>query len=223
MANIFTESILRHAEAAGTPISADQADLCRIHIELMLEWNRHLNLTRITRQEDIVIKHLLDSILPAASLPASGRALDVGTGAGFPGIPLKIFHPDLEITLLDSSRKKASFLAVTVAKLGLKGAHSLHGNWEDFSAAAENQNSLQLITMRAVRLELSLLSRLASKTLKPGGVFAWWAGPESELTEGDLFHRDIAGLTSREKIFYRLPGISRQRSVWIWRKSGAPE
>ncbi|MHC1725594.1 MAG: 16S rRNA (guanine(527)-N(7))-methyltransferase RsmG [Syntrophobacteraceae bacterium] len=83
-----------------------EANLCTRHVNLMLEWNRRLNLTRIVSHNDIIVKHLLDSIVPAKYLPHSGPALDVGTGAGFPGIPLKIMSPALDFLLLDSNRKK---------------------------------------------------------------------------------------------------------------------
>ncbi|MEN6437714.1 MAG: 16S rRNA (guanine(527)-N(7))-methyltransferase RsmG, partial [Syntrophobacter sp.] len=156
----FTALIMDYAGRVGLHLSREQADLCRMHIELMLEWNHRLNLTRITIQEETIVKHLLDSLLPATALPASGNALDVGTGAGFPGIPLKILHPGLEFTLLDASRKKVSFLAVVVAKLGLKGIHPVHGRWEDFAQAPGNRMRFSLITMRAVRLEPRHLSIL---------------------------------------------------------------
>ena len=119
--NEFTDLILKFTGKAGIALTERQAQLLSLHIQLMLEWNPRLNLTRITGREEIIVKHLLDSILPAKFLPSSGHALDVGTGAGFPGIPLKIVYPDLQMVLLDSSRKKVSFLAAVAAALGLKG------------------------------------------------------------------------------------------------------
>ena len=102
----FAGLILKFSGSAGIHLTEKQALLLSRHIRIMLEWNSRLNLTRITEPEEIIIKHLLDSILPAKFLPSSGYALDVGTGAGFPGIPLKIVYPDLHMLLLDSNRKK---------------------------------------------------------------------------------------------------------------------
>lgn len=219
MAVDLTAIITEYAHSAGVTLSEGQAELCRIHIDLMIEWNRRLNLTRIADPREAVIKHLLDSLLPASRLPRSGLALDVGTGAGFPGIPLKLFSPGLEMILLDSSRKKVSFLAVAAAKLGLKGLRAMHGRWEDFANDASNRDSFQLITMRAVRLEERHLSILAAGTLRTGGLFAWWAGPESEeKTREELAKIEIPGIKSCESFSYTLPGISRPRHIVSWEK-----
>ena len=93
--NEFADLILKFTGKAGIALTEQQAHLLSLHIQLMLQWNTRLNLTRITGREEIIVKHLLDSILPAKFLPSSGNALDVGTGAGFPGIPLKIVYPGL--------------------------------------------------------------------------------------------------------------------------------
>jgi len=217
MKNGFTASILEHADRVGLHLSQEQANLCRMHIELMLEWNRRFNLTRITGEEDTIVKHLLDSMLPASALPVSGYALDVGTGAGFPGIPLKILHPSLEFTLLDSSRKKVTYLSVVAAELGLQRIHPVHGRWEDFAQAPGNRTKFDLITMRAVKLEPRHLSVLANRILRKDGMFAWWAGPESGMPAVE----PSAGLTPLEPYSYTLPGISRSRSVFIWKKTGS--
>ena len=148
----FTDLILKSTRKAGISLTERQADLFSLHIQLLLQWNTRLNLTRITGREEIIVKHLLDSILPARFLPSSGCALDVGTGAGFPGIPLKIVYPDLQMVLLDSSRKKVNFLTAVAATLGLKGIRVLHGRWQDFSKVEEHANRFELITMRALKL-----------------------------------------------------------------------
>jgi 16S rRNA (guanine527-N7)-methyltransferase len=216
--NDFTALILHYAEASGLALTEQQAALCRLHIDLMLEWNRRLNLTRIIDPDEIVIKHLLDSLLPAYLLPQSGPALDVGTGAGFPGVPLKIFYPDLDMNLLDASRKKVSFLAVVSSKLGMAGIRAIHGRWEEFADSVEQGMRYQLVTMRAVRLEPEHLSKLASRVLVPGGTFAWWGGPESEETARQLSQNDIPGLEARGSFPYELPGMAKERTIWMWQK-----
>ncbi len=218
----FADLILKFTGRAGISLTEGQAQLLDIHIRLLLQWNSRVNLTRITGREEIIVKHLLDSILPAKFLPLSGNALDVGTGAGFPGIPLKIVSPDLRMILLDSSRKKISFLAAVTAALGLKGIEAMHGRWQDLLQAKQNLDKFQLITMRAVRLEPEHITVLASKALAPGGLFAWWGS--SEEVDGQGFGGEsvlgnYGGMEFLDSYSYLLPGIKRQRAVWIWRKT----
>ena len=221
----FTDLILNLTGRAGVSLTQRQAQLFSLHIQLMLEWNTRLNLTRITAREEIIVKHLLDSLLPAKFLPSSGKALDVGTGAGFPGIPLKIFHPDFQMLLLDSSRKKVSFLANVAAALGLRGIRAAHGRWQDLPGAEENIDKFQLITMRAVRLEPEHITSLASTALAPGGLFAWWGGCRAEEI-GDQscgrepFEANYRGIEFLGAFSYPLPGLERQRAVWVWKKTG---
>lgn len=215
--NDFTALLLREATAAGVSLTEHQARLLLRHVDLMLQWNRRVNLTRITRPGEIIVKHLLDSLEPARVLPRAGAALDVGTGAGFPGVPLKIAHPDLDMVLLDASLKKVSFLKALLAELGLKNIRAAHGRWEEFAAASKN--GFRLITMRAVRLLPEHLLLLASQALEPGGVFAWWAGPGSGQSAGELSGCRFPGLAPRGQYSYALPGLSAPRSVWTWEKT----
>jgi 16S rRNA (guanine527-N7)-methyltransferase len=219
----FTDLILEFTGKAGISLTQRQAQLLSLHIQLLLQWNTRLNLTRITAREEIIVKHLLDSILPAKFLPSSGSALDVGTGAGFPGIPLKIVSPGLQTLLLDSSRKKVSFLATVAASLGLKGIRAMHGRWQDFPQAEQNLDKLQLITMRAVKLEPEHITSLASMTLAPGGLFAWWGGP-GEVDGSECGRKTFDGnyrdIEFQGAFSYLLPGIERQRAVWVWKKTG---
>ena len=220
--NEFADFILKFTEKAGVALTEQQAHLLSLHIQLMLQWNTRLNLTRITGREEIMVKHLLDSILPAKFLPSSGNALDVGTGAGFPGIPLKIVYPGLDMILLDSSTKKVSFLATVAAALGLKKIRALHGRWQDFSRAGEHLHKFQLITMRAIKLEPEHISSLASMVLAPGGFFAWWGSAGEGYADGGTGR--LAGKTYGDMVFqgdfnYLLPGIQQKRSVCIWRKT----
>ncbi|SPF51371.1 Ribosomal RNA small subunit methyltransferase G 1 [Syntrophobacter sp. SbD1] len=216
LTNEFADLILEFTGKAGISITEKQALLLSRHIQIMLEWNPRLNLTRITGPEEIIVKHLLDSILPAKFLPKSGHALDIGTGAGFPGVPLKIVNPDLQIVLLDSSRKKVSFLAAMTAALGLKGIRPLHGRWQDFSKAEDQANKFDLITMRAVKLEAEHITGLAPALLAPAGVLAWWGAGE-ERTAG---HAEFEGpnMEFQGDFEYLLPGMKQRRAVWIWKK-----
>jgi len=220
--NEFADLILKFTDKAGIALADKQAHLLSLHIQLMRQWNTRLNLTRITGREEIIIKHLLDSILPAKFLPSSGNALDVGTGAGFPGIPLKIVYPGLEMVLLDSSRKKVSFLATVAAALGLEKIRALHGRWQDFSGVGEHLHKFQLITMRALKLEPEHITSLASLVLAPGGFLAWWGSTGEDYGVGGS--DKLVGKTHSDMVFldgfnYLLPGIQQKRSISIWRKT----
>lgn len=206
-------------EDHGIPVSLEQAGLLLEHVRLMLEWNARSNLTRITDFPGILTSHLLDSLLPARGLPLTGKALDVGTGAGFPGVPLKILYPAAEMVLLESNLKKVSFLKVLLSRLGLPSIRALNGRWEepDGWLAAEEER-FTLVVMRAVRLETGHLDRLAPRVLKPGGIFAWWAGPSAGATrENQEIHPSLEPLGA---LSYELPGMSAPRRVHMWRMKG---
>ncbi|MDR3569321.1 MAG: 16S rRNA (guanine(527)-N(7))-methyltransferase RsmG [Syntrophobacteraceae bacterium] len=218
----FSALILHHANEARVELTTSQARLLSLHVRVMLEWNSRLNLTRITAPEEVIIKHILDSMIPAGCLPRSGPALDVGAGAGFPGIPLQIFHPDLQMVLLESSRKKANFLSAAAASLALEGLTVVHGSWQDFRQQKENAGKFELIVMRALKPEPKHLSRLASSVLAPGGFFARWevvdpdAGPKDTLEMGGKVRANIEFHGDFE---YSLPGVSRRRAVRLWKKT----
>lgn len=223
----FAAALIEVTEKAAIPLSDEQARLCAAHIRLMLEWNERSNLTRITSQEEILSKHVLDSLIPSRWLPEQGLMLDVGTGPGFPGIPLKILHPEIDLVLLEANRKKASFLTVLLSRLGLKNAWVLNGRWEGMARIQHPMasKSFDIIVMRAVRLEKEHVSTLAPGMLNRGGVFAWWAGPGVEDEPGKLpdppGRDDFLFMGSQP---YELPGASRPRRLLLWKKtSGQPE
>ncbi|NSW86888.1 MAG: 16S rRNA (guanine(527)-N(7))-methyltransferase RsmG [Syntrophobacteraceae bacterium] len=217
----FADTLIEYLGREGIPFSSKQAALCREHVLLMLEWNRRTNLTRITDLREILVKHLLDSLLPSLRLPCTGPALDVGTGPGFPGVPLKILHDGLDMVLLESNRKKVSFLKVLLSRLNIERIHVIEGRWEDLDRlpGPVGTSGYGLITMRAVRLEPEHLSRLALRSLKPGGIFAWWAGPSagSEYEGAETVDRE-GGLAFRGAPSYVLPVLKQLRRVFIWEK-----
>ncbi|MGC9197173.1 MAG: 16S rRNA (guanine(527)-N(7))-methyltransferase RsmG [Syntrophobacteraceae bacterium] len=216
----FADFILHRAKGAQIELTEAQAALLSRHVQIMLEWNSRFNLTRITTPEEVVVKHILDSIAPAKYLPSAGKALDVGAGAGFPGIPLKIVNRGLSMVLLESSGKKVAFLTAAAAALGLEEITALHGSWQDFRQNKENRNKYQLIVMRALRAEPEHISRLASGLLAPGGVFARWEVLDPQGRE-DLRAKEVKGPIDMEfhgDFGYSLPGVTRGRAVRLWKK-----
>jgi 16S rRNA (guanine527-N7)-methyltransferase len=213
----FPSALLRLTRAHGIVLPSESVDRCLLHVRLMLEWNRRTNLTRITDLEEILVRHVLDSLIPSRWLPASGRAVDVGTGAGFPGAVLALAHPGLAMTLIETSRKKASFLKVLVAQLRVGNLSVFHGTWQEWIKAGPGWPPVDCITMRAVRLEESHLAELAARGLRPGGIFAYWAGPadraEEGLADGAL---RVSGLRKLDTIPYALPGGKGERRLLRW-------
>lgn len=118
------------------------------YLKLLLKWNTTYNLTNITDATEIRIKHFEDSLAPLPFLPLPCRLLDVGTGAGFPGIPLKLVRPDLEAVLLDAQRKKVAFCEAAIRELGLEGIKVCHGRAED-SKVSEKLGKFDVIISRA--------------------------------------------------------------------------
>jgi len=131
---------------------------------------------------------------------------------------LKIVYPGLEMVLLDSSRKKVSFLATVAAALGLKKIRAVHGRWQDFSGVGEHLAKFQLITMRALKLEPEHITSLASPVLAPGGFLAWW-GSSGEGGRGKLTDKTYSDMVFQGGFNYLLPGIQQERSVCIWKKT----
>lgn len=146
------------------------------YAEMLRERNEKINLTAITEPEEVKVKHFLDSCSAAELLPGGASVLDIGSGAGFPGLPLKIVRPDLTVTLLDSVNKKVAFVSEVVAELKLSGVTAVHARIEDFPHKGE----YDAVVSRAVA-ELSTLAEYALPFVKIGGAFIAYKSEKAEL------------------------------------------
>ena len=168
--------MIKRFEEAGLMLSEEKAAQFLRYYELLVEWNEKFNLTAITEFDDVVDKHFIDSCLGSRYLPESACSLaDIGTGAGFPGIPLKIFRPELNVFLLDSLRKRVDFLNVVISELGLTGISALHGRAEEISRKPEFREKFDVCVSRAVA-SLNSLSELCIPFVKVGGLFLSYKG-----------------------------------------------
>lgn len=168
------ERLVEGAAEFGIKLSEIQMGQFRLYHERMVEWNEMMNLTRIIEWEHVVGRHFLDSLsvvdaLPSEALYSNATLLDVGSGAGLPGVPLKIIFPDLNVTLLEVTQKKALFLEQVVADLGLPGLDVRTGRAEDLAREPDLREAFDTVVARAVA-KLNVLVELMAGFCKVGGV-----------------------------------------------------
>ena len=167
-------------------ISPEQLNQFNRYYELLIEWNEKINLTAITEVHDVAVKHFLDSLLAAKMIDSfAGKTLiDIGTGAGFPGVPLKIMEKDLNVTLFDSLQKRLKFLDLLIQELGLEKIKTIHGRAEDGGQNKDLREKFDLATARAVA-KMPVLLEYALPFVKVEGFFIALKGPEldEELKE----------------------------------------
>lgn len=161
--------------AQGLELSDHQMEQFAQYFEFLVETNKHLNLTAITAENEVYLKHFYDSLLPALTIKdlqtEKLTLCDVGAGAGFPSIPMKIAYPNLEVTIVDSLNKRINFLKELAARLGLDGVVFYHARAEEFAGKrSEFRESFDVVTARAVA-RMSVLSELCLPLVKPNGRF----------------------------------------------------
>jgi 16S rRNA (guanine527-N7)-methyltransferase len=196
-------------------LNEQQTQLFYRHAEALLQWNRNINLTAITDPKEIAIKHFIDSIAPLTFLKPMQHVLDVGSGGGFPGLPLKALCPSIELILLDAVRKKTSFIQHVIRALKLKGAQAIQGRVEDLSSP-EKPMSFDTVVCRAFS-NLSNIFKNAWPLLSPGGKIVVWKGrvPEKEIMDfRTLFRKDLLLLEMKIHT-YRLPIYDAERTLII--------
>ena len=178
---IYNSSLLlADAEKLGLSVSSQQLDRFEKLAELLVEQNKTMNLTAITDHDGIAVKHFADSIsvLSAVEFKSGAKVLDVGTGAGFPGIPLLIMKPDIDLTMLDSTAKKLKYVANTVDSLGLN-ANVLHSRAEEAAQKPEYRESFDIVCSRAVAA-LNILCEYCLPFVKKDGIFAAMKGAKAQ-------------------------------------------
>lgn len=190
---------------------------------LLIEYNGRYNLTSITAERDVAYKHFVDSAAGAFLFPQNGRALEVGSGAGFPSLAVKILRPDLSFTLVESVGKKCEFLRAAAKELGLSGVTVFNGRAEDLARDGAHREKYDVVCARAVA-RLNVLSEYCIPFVKKGGVFvAYKSGDEEELNESKRAF-SLLGCRLKENIAYSLPEGYGNRSLTVVEKvSSTPE
>ena len=217
------EFLQKAFEQAQITLTAEQNDAFLRYADILCEWNRKFNLTAITDFEEIVLKHFVDCAAPlfAEKTSLSGKLIDVGSGAGFPGIPLKILCPDLQIVLLDSLQKRVNYLKFAVNELKLEGITAVHARAEDLARNDDFREKFDIATARAVA-PLNILSEFCAPFIRPGGCFLAYKG-EAAAEELPLAKKafSLLGLGRAETVSFVLPGTEWNRCL-IWTKKLKP-
>lgn len=162
----FSNDLIEKVNSIGIEISQKQAEQFYKYMELLLEWNEKMNLTAITDPEEVILKHFIDSLTIIPYLKEADTVLDIGTGAGFPGIPLKILEENKKFTLLDSLNKRIIFLQTVINELELKNIQAIHGRAEEF--VSKEREASDIVTSRAVA-RLNVLLEYMLPFVKVGG------------------------------------------------------
>ena len=182
-------------EKHGIVLSNRQIEQFEVYAQMLVEWNQKMNLTAITDLDEIYEKHFLDSILPSFDVPLKGSFCDVGAGAGFPSIPLKIVYPDLKITIVEALGKRITFLNALCEKLELKDVECVHARAKEY--AKDHREYFDIVSARAVA-NLTMLSELCIPLVKIGGIFLSLKGANAQ-EEYDKAKKAISLLGCKEK------------------------
>lgn len=215
--NVFEKDL----EELGISLSDGQMAQFLSYYEMLVEWNGRMNLTAITEYGDVLKKHFVDSLslVKACDLGSPGSLIDVGTGAGFPGLALKIAFPQLQVTLLDSLGKRIQFLDAVIEELELTGVEAIHGRAEDLAKPGKLRESFDLCVSRAVA-NLSTLSEYCIPFVKKGGLFIAYKS-ENALPEIQGAENALAALGGKmeKRIEFCLPGSNIYRSLFVIKKA----
>ncbi len=188
-------------EKYGIKTDKNQENQFDLYFHMLVEKNKVVNLTAITEEEDVLFKHFLDSVLPEKFIPKNSKLVDVGSGAGFPAIPLKIVRPDLEICMVDSLNKRVDFLNEVTQKLQLENANAIHSRVEDF--AKDNRESFDVAVARAVAPLNTLLEYLLPLVKVGGKAIVYKAAKvDEELSESEKAIKVLGGKIEKIEIFH---------------------
>ena len=211
----FEEILAARADEAGIPLTAEQIGQFSVYHEMLLDWNTRMNLTALTAPEDVAVKHIIDSLTAydAALFDGARTLIDVGTGAGLPGIPLAVYAPHLTVTLLDALNKRVRFLTEVTAAMGLQNVRCIHARAEEAARTAEHRAAYDIVVSRAVA-RLPVLLEYTLPFVRVGGTLLALKG--RAYAEEQKEARRAAGVLGGGRITTRpvhLPGLDDVRAI----------
>jgi len=177
---MFEDELIAIFDRYHYKLSNEQVILFKKYYDLLIEWNEKFNLTTITSQKDVIVKHFLDSVTALSFIPQGSSVLDLGCGAGFPGIPLKIMRPDIKLTLVDSVNKKIMFLDEVITSLSLGNVVAMHARAEDLAIKDAFREKYDVVVSRAVA-NMSTLSEYCIPFVQIDGVFIAYKSKDWQL------------------------------------------
>ena len=215
------EDILRQGiKDFGIEVNDQMISDLKIYREILVDWNQKMNLTGIEEEKEVFIKHFLDSISAVSNgyIKDGISLIDVGTGAGFPGLPLKICLQNIKLTLLDSLNKRINFLQEVSNTVNLKDIEFIHGRAEDFGKNEDYREKYDVATARAVA-GLPILMEFCVPFVKVGGYFVCLKGPNANLElEESKVAMDVLGVEFVEKIDIELPNEELKHNILVFKK-----
>ncbi len=208
------ELLITGAKEIGIDLSVKQVNSLFIYLAELKKWNQKMNLTAIRDEHDIILKHFLDSLSYTRGFSPRPelRLLDMGSGAGFPAVPLKLIYPEIAVTLVESIKKKASFLRHIVRTLALTGVNIIDERTERLSETL--LDAFDIVTARAFA-KMSLAVESARPFLKEGGSLVLSRGPQETIV-GDVLAQ--AGMSIEKKTELTLPHSDYKRVIWVLKK-----
>ncbi len=214
----FEEILNKYLKEINIELKKEQTEKFYKYMNLLLEWNEKINLTAITEPKEVILKHFVDSLTISKYIEKGAKLIDMGTGAGFPGIPLKILRDDIEITLADSLNKRINFLNEVIKELNLKNIQTVHTRAEEFGKNKKYRESFDIATSRAVA-NLSTLSEYLIPLVKPSGKTICMKGSEiKEEVEMARKAIEILGGKIEQEESFNLPNSDMKRNVIIIKK-----
>ena len=219
--NDWSNFLINQAKTIQVNLNHTQNRLFSIHAIELIKWTQKINITTITDPIEVASNHFLDSLVPAQFIPPEATLLDIGSGGGFPGIPLKVILPKLSVTLIDASRKKTSFLKHVVRTLKLNNIEALHLRAEDLAIQPSYMNRFDVIISRALT-SLGAFVRLALPLLADGGVIIALKGEVDKADLDDLRDNVLGKMNSGGSLDrqftislkrYSLPMLDTERSI----------